>query len=104
MLQKSNTLGGYGMTPRTITQTSVKVAMSSRFLGLVVSLPPDEQNLCLPNQVVHDPDTWTTPHLLQVKREYDILVDKYVVLQKTQVDDKLLPLPRTFQGSTKLLR
>ena len=35
------------------------------------------ENLCLPNQVVHDPDTWTTPHLLQLKREYEVLVDKY---------------------------
>ncbi len=37
----------------------------------------DEQNLWLPNQVAHDPDTWTDPHLLQLKREYDILVDEY---------------------------
>ena len=53
--------------------------MASRFMGLVGSLPPDEQNFCLPNQVVHDPDKWTTPHLLQLKREYDILTDKYDV-------------------------
>ncbi len=51
--------------------------MSSRFLGLVGSLTPDEQNLWILNQVVHDPDTWTTPHLLQLEREYDILVDKH---------------------------
>jgi hypothetical protein len=51
--------------------------MVSRFLGLVVSLPPDEQNLWLPNQVVHDPDTWTTRHLFQLKREYDILVNEH---------------------------
>ena len=63
MIQKTHDLGGYDMTPNTITQTSVKVAMTSRFLGLVGSLPPDEQNeqnLWIPNQVVHDPDTWTT--------------------------------------------
>ena len=60
-----------------VTQTSTKVDMVSCFLVLVVSLPPEEQNLWLPNQVVHDPDTWTTPHLLQLQREYDILVDKY---------------------------
>ena len=50
---------------------------TSCFLFLVGSLPPEEQNLWFPNQVVHDPDTWTTPHLLQLQREYDILVDKY---------------------------
>jgi hypothetical protein len=64
------------MTPNTIAQTSAKVAMSSRFLGLVGSLSPDEQNLWFPNQLVHDPDTWTTPHL-QLKKEYEILVEKY---------------------------
>ena len=59
-LQMPNTVGGYGTTPNTIEQTSAKVAMASRFLGLVGSLSPDEQNRWLPNQVVHDPDTWTT--------------------------------------------
>ena len=34
--------------------------------------------------MVHDPDTWTTPHLLQLKSEYEILVDKYgCVVQET---------------------
>jgi hypothetical protein len=28
-------------------------------------------------ELVHDPDTWTTPHLLHLKREYVTLVDKY---------------------------
>ena len=69
--------GGFGLTPNRIAQTSAKVAMASRFLGLVGSLPLDEQKLCLPNQLVHDPDTWTAPHLLQLKREYEILVDKH---------------------------
>ena len=76
--------GVFGLTPNTIAQTSAKVAMDSRFLGLVGSLPLDEQNLWLPNQTVHDPDTWTTPHLLQLKIEYEILVDKYgCVVQET---------------------
>ena len=69
--------GGFGLTPNTIAQTSAKVAMASRFLGLVGTLSLDEQNLWFPNQMVHDPDTWTAPHLLQLKREYEILVDKY---------------------------
>ena len=74
--------------------------MVSRFLGLVGSLPLDEQKIWLPNQMVHDPDTWTTPHLLQLKREYVTLVDKYgyVVNHDTSVFRKLsrcktLPLP-----------
>ena len=71
-----HTDGGFGLTPNTIAQSSGKVDMDSRFLGLVDSLSPEEQNLWLPNQVAHDPDTWTTSHL-QLKRKYDILVDKY---------------------------
>ena len=72
------------MTPNVIAQTSAKVAMASRFLGLVGSLPLDEQRLWLPNQLVDDPDTWTAPHLLHRKREYVTLVDKYgCVVQET---------------------
>ncbi len=51
--------------------------MTSRFLGLVGSLPLDEQQLWLPNQQSHDPDSWTTVDLLQLKMEYDVLVNKY---------------------------
>ena len=69
MFQKPHVMGGYGMTPNTIAQISDKVVMTSRILGLFDSLPPDEQNLWFPNQVVHDPDTWTVPHLLQLKSE-----------------------------------
>ena len=72
-----HTDGGLGLTPNVIAQTSAKVAMASRFLGLVGSLPLDEQRLWLPNQLVDDPDTWTAPHLLHLKREYVTLVDKY---------------------------
>jgi hypothetical protein len=89
MLQKPHALGGCGMTPNVIAQTSAKVAMASRFLGLVGSLPPDEQNLYLPNRVVHDPDTWTAPHRLQLRREYDILVNNhgYLVQEMYTVQD-----------------
>ena len=41
----THTDGGFGLTPNTIVQTSTKVAMDSRFLGLVGSLPLDEQIL-----------------------------------------------------------
>ncbi len=51
--------------------------MASRFLGLVGSLLLAEQHLWLPNQLVDDPDTWTAPHLLHLKREYVSLVDHY---------------------------
>ena len=77
MLQKPHALGGYGMTPNVIAQTSAKVAMESRFLGLVGSLTPEEQNLWFPNQMAHDPDTCTAPHLLQRKREYDNLLNNH---------------------------
>jgi hypothetical protein len=33
MLQKPHALGGFGLTPNVITQTSVKVVLASRFLG-----------------------------------------------------------------------
>jgi hypothetical protein len=56
-LQMPHTDGGFGLTPNVIAQTSSKVAMSSRFLGLVGSLPLDEQKLWIRNQLVHDPDT-----------------------------------------------
>ena len=52
------------------------------FLGWVGSLSPDEQNGRIPNQVVHDPDTWTAPQLLQLKREYEILVDAPCIRQE----------------------
>jgi hypothetical protein len=77
ILQKPHALGGFGLTPNVIAQTSAKVAMASRFLGLVGSLPLEEQQLWLPNQQAHDPDLWTTPHLLQLKMEYEVLIYKY---------------------------
>lgn len=50
--------------------------MSSRFLQLVGSLPPEEQKLWLPNQLGYDPDSWYVPHLLNLKKDYDILINK----------------------------
>jgi hypothetical protein len=77
------------MTPNVITQTSTKVAMASRFLGLVGSLSLEEQRLWFPNQVVHDPDTWTAPHLLHLKREYEVFVNKcgFLVQEMYTVED-----------------
>jgi hypothetical protein len=44
-LQMTHGDGGFGLTPNVIAQTSAKVVMTSRFLGLVGSLPLDEQHL-----------------------------------------------------------
>ena len=77
MLQKPHALGGFGLTPNVIAQVSAKVAMASRFLQLVGSLPLEEQKLWLPNQLAHDPDSWTAPHLLNLKTGYDVLVNKH---------------------------
>jgi hypothetical protein len=57
MLQKPHALGGFGLTPNVLAQIAVKVAMASRFLKLVGSLPPEEQQLWLPNQTAQDPDS-----------------------------------------------
>jgi hypothetical protein len=45
ILQKPHALGGFGLTPNVIVQTSVKVTMTSRFLGFVGSLPLEEQQI-----------------------------------------------------------
>ena len=42
LLQISHPMGGYGMTPNAIAQISTKVAMASRFLGLISSLPREQ--------------------------------------------------------------
>ena len=60
-----------------IAQMSAKVVMASRFLGFVCSLSSSEQQLWFPNQNVQDPDTWTLPHVLQLKQEYKKLVENF---------------------------
>jgi hypothetical protein len=70
-------MGDYGMTPNVIAQISAKVAMSSRVIGFVGSLSSSEQQLWFPNQNVQDPDTWTLPHVLQLKQEYKKLVENF---------------------------
>jgi hypothetical protein len=54
-----------------------QVAGAPRFLGLVGSLPLEEQQLWLTNQQAHDPDSWTAPPLLQLQMEYEVLKNKY---------------------------
>jgi hypothetical protein len=44
-LQMPHVRGGFGLTPNTLPQSSAKVAMASRFVGLVGSLPPEEQQI-----------------------------------------------------------
>jgi hypothetical protein len=97
IIQKTHTLGGFGLTPNVISQTSVRVAMSSRFLVLVESLPLDEQQLRISNQQAHDPDSWTVPHLLQLKMEYDVLVNKYrCKVQDMYTEQDQPPVPSEF--------
>jgi hypothetical protein len=45
MLQMPHALGGFGLTPNVLAQISAKVAVTSRFLKLVGSLPLEEQKL-----------------------------------------------------------
>jgi hypothetical protein len=70
-------MGGYGRTPNVIAQISAKVAIAARFLGFVGSLSSTEQQLWFPNQNVQDPDTWTLPHLIQLKQENKKLVEDF---------------------------
>ncbi len=39
-LQMSHVMGGFDLTPNVLTQSTPKVAMVLRFVGLVGSLPP----------------------------------------------------------------
>ena len=77
ILQIPYTMGGFGLTPNVLAQSTAKVAMASRFLGFVGTLPPDEQTIWLPNQQAHDPQTWFAPHLLQLISEYEVLLNKH---------------------------
>jgi hypothetical protein len=63
MLQKPHALGGFGLTPNVLAQIPVKVVMTSRFLKLVGSLPPEEQ--------------WHVPCLLNLTTGYDILLNNH---------------------------
>jgi hypothetical protein len=75
--QIPHTMGDLGLTSNVLAQSTAKVAMESRFVGLVGSLPPDEQQIWLPNQLVHDPQTWVAPHLIQLQSEYVVLLNKH---------------------------
>ena len=93
MLQMPHALGGFGLTPNVLAQSTAKVAMASRFLGLVGSLPPDEQQLWLPNQLAHDPQSWFAPHLLQLKSEYGVLLNKHNCKEQEMYIVQDQPLP-----------
>ena len=62
-----HTDGGFGFTPNVIVQTSAKVTMVSRFLGLVGSLPLDENTFLTRNTFGFQINWWTIqirgPHL-----------------------------------------
>ena len=80
------------MTTNVLTQISSKVTMVSRFLVIVVFLAPSDQTIWLPHQNVQDPSTWTLPHLLQLKQEYNNLQIKYV-LYRNRMWSKIRQLP-----------
>jgi hypothetical protein len=42
ILQMPHAMGGFGLTPNVLAQSTVKAAMGARFLGFVGSLPLDE--------------------------------------------------------------
>jgi hypothetical protein len=77
MLQMPHAMGGFGLTPNVLAQSTAKVAMGSRFLGFVGSLPPEEQKIWLPNQSAHDPQTWVASNLLHLKSVYEVLLNKH---------------------------
>jgi hypothetical protein len=72
--------------------------MASRFVGLVGSLPPDEQQIWLPNQLVHDPQTWVSPHLLQLQSEYAVLLNKHNWKEQEMYILQDQPLPPSETG------
>ena len=96
-LQMPHVMGGFGLTPNVLPQYTVKVALASRFVGLVGSLPPEEQQIWLPNQLAHDPQTWVAPHLIQLKSEYAVLLNKHNSKQQEMyiVQDQPLPPSET---------
>jgi hypothetical protein len=89
--------GGFGLTPNTLPQSTVKVAMASRFVGLVGSLPPEKQQIWFPNQLANDPQTWVAPDLIQLKSEYAVLLNKHNCKEQEMyiVQDQPLPLSET---------
>ena len=108
MLQMPHVMGGFGLTPNVLAKSTAKVAMASRFVGFVGSLPPEEQTIRLPNQLAHDPQTWVAPNLLQLKSEYEILLNKhnckeqesYIVQDQSLPPSDTLLLPPLLQGSS----
>ena len=96
-LQMPHARGGFGLTPNILPQCTGKVAMASRFVGLVGSLPPEEQQIWFPNELENDPQTWVAPHLLQLKSEYAVLLNKHNCKEQETyiVQDQPLPPSET---------
>jgi hypothetical protein len=69
--------------------------MTSRFQTLIGSLSLEEQKPWVPNQVVRDPDTWTTSHLLHLKSQYDVLVNQhgYIIQEMYTMQDPSAQTP-----------
>ncbi len=47
------------------------------FFYSVANKQTEEQKLWLPNQLAHDSDSWHAPHLLNLKKGYDGLINKH---------------------------
>ncbi len=83
-------MGGFGLTPNVLAQSTAKAAMGARFLGLLGSWPLDEQKMWLPNQSVQDPQTWLVPNLKQV---YEVLLTKFDCKEQDSYVVQDQPLP-----------
>jgi hypothetical protein len=93
MLQMPHAMGGFGLTPNVLAQSTAKVAMGARFLGLLGSWPLDEQKIWLPNQSAQDPQTWLAPNLLHLKQVYELLLNKFNCKEQESYVVQDQPLP-----------
>jgi hypothetical protein len=92
-LQMPHAMGGFGLTPNVLAQSTAKAAMGARFLGLLGSWPLDEQKIWLPNQSVQDPQTWLAPNLLHLKQVYEVLLTKFDCKEQDSYVVQDQPLP-----------
>jgi hypothetical protein len=93
MLQMPHAMGGFGLTPNVLAQSTAKASMGARFLGFVRSLPLDEQKMWLPNQSAQDPQTWLAPNLLHLKEVYEVLLNKHNCFEQESYVVQDQPLP-----------
>jgi hypothetical protein len=93
MLQIPHAMGGFGLTPNVLAQSTDKATMEARFLGFVGSLPLDDQKIWLPNQSAQEPQTWLAPNLLHLKEVYEVLLNKHNCKEQESYVVQDQPLP-----------